>query len=387
MTKISPSTRNIQKLLFWLLLGAAFFGFLFLIHSILLPFVVGGMVAYFLDPAADWLETKKCSRLTATSLLTIAFFGGLTLVIVGLAPLLYNQFTDLMSALPGYVERLRGTVQPYVNEMMSAISDNRRADTQEALTGATAPVFDVAKKFVAGIFVSSMAFVNLMTLIFLTPVVAFYLLRDWDGIVAHVDSLLPRESAPVIREQLREIDRTIAGYLRGQVNVCLILAVYYAAGLSFAGLKYGLLVGIMTGVITFIPFVGALVGTFTAVTIALFQFDNYTQVALVGGIFALGQLLEGNILIPKLIGGKVGLHPAWVIFGMLAGGAILGFVGVLLAVPITAIIGVLVRFGTSRYLESVLYRDGRLPERRTVAASVPAPKKKAPVKPRRKRPA
>jgi predicted PurR-regulated permease PerM len=189
-------------------------------------------------------------------------------------------------------------------------------------------------------------------------VVAFYLLRDFDVMVAHIDGLLPRESAPTIREQVREMDRTIASYLRGQVNVCLLLAVFYGIGLSVAGLNYGVLVGILSGLVSFIPFVGALTGFVVATVIAIFQFDDMMRIFIVVGVYGFGQFLEGNILVPRLIGSKVGLHPAWVIFGMLAGGAILGFVGVLLAVPISAIIGVLVRFATQRYRDSVLYQGG-----------------------------
>lgn len=348
-----------RKILFWIALGIAFFAFLHLISSILLPFVAGMMIAYFLDPAADWLERRGCSRVVATGALIFGFFALLALVVLALAPVLYDQFVGLMKSLPGYLARLREYAGPQIERMLNSVATPAQSEeAKQAVASASGDLFGVARKFAASLFASGMAFVNLMALIFLTPVVAFYLLRDFDVMVAHIDGLLPRASAPTIREQVREMDRTIAGYLRGQVNVCLLLAAFYAVGLSLTGLHYGILVGILSGLLSFIPFVGAMSGFVAATLIAVFQFDELWRIALVMGVYGIGQFLEGNILVPKLIGDKVGLHPAWVIFGMLAGGAILGFVGVLLAVPITAIIGVLVRFATQRYRESVLYSSG-----------------------------
>lgn len=348
-----------RKFWFWLFLGGAFFGFLYLISSILLPFVLGVMIAYFLDPAADWLERKGCSRLMATSILTFGFFTILILVLIALIPVLYDQFIGLMKALPHYFEKLRDFAGPQLEHVLQSVAGSGHAEeAKEAVTKASGTIFDVATNFISGLFFSGVAIVNLITLLFLTPVVTYYLLRDFDVMVAHIDGLLPRQGAQTIREQVREMDRTIAGYLRGQVNVCLLLALFYAVGLSLTGLNYGILVGILSGLISFVPFVGALLGFVVSTVIAIFQFDEPFRILMVVGVYGLGQFLEGNILVPKLIGDKVGLHPAWVIFGMLAGASILGFVGVLLAVPITAIIGVLVRFATLRYRESVLYQGG-----------------------------
>lgn len=352
-----------RKLWFWLILGIAFFAFLNLISSILLPFVAGMMIAYFLDPAADWLERKGCSRNVATTILIFGFFAILILSLVALAPVLYEQFLGLMKAIPKYLSQLRDLAEPQLEKALKSVATPEQANNaKQAVTKASGSIFDVATDFLGNVYASGMAIVNLVALIFLTPVVAFYLLRDFDVMVAHIDGLLPRDSAPVIREQVREMDNTIAAYLRGQVNVCLLLSVYYAVGLSLCGLNYGVLLGIITGLISFIPFVGAVAGFVVAVLIAVFQFDDSMRIGIVIVVYGIGQFLEGNILVPKLIGGKVGLHPAWVIFGMLAGGAILGFVGVLLAVPITAIIGVLVRFATQRYRESVLYKSDEQPE-------------------------
>lgn len=351
------SVRDNRKLWFWVVLGIAFFLFLYLIRSILLPFVAGMMIAYFLDPAADWLERRKCSRTVATSVLIVGFFSALVLVLVALSPVLYDQFMGLMRVLPQYIDNLREQFGPQIDNLIRNFATQENVDdAREAVSKASGTIFEVARNFVSGLFVSGIAVINLIALMLLTPVVAFYLLRDYDNIIVHIDRLLPRNNAATIREQVRLMDQTISGYLRGQVNVCLILAVYYAVGLSLTGLKYGILVGIMTGLISFIPFVGAFVGFAVAALIAVFQFDDILRIAVVLVVYGIGQFLEGNVLVPKLIGDKVGLHPAWVIFGMLAGGALLGFVGVLLAVPITAVIGVLVRFAAQQYRKSSVYQ-------------------------------
>ena len=344
-----------KKAWFWgiILLLAGLF--LHAISSILLPFVVGMMVAYFLDPAADWLEKRKCSRLMATSILTLSFFLVFGLVTVALTPVLYSQFMGLMAALPGYMENLRELITPYAEQVLAYVYAQPEAETQEALNQASASVFLALKDFILGLFATGGAVLNVFTLIFLTPVVTFYMLRDWDVMVQKVDNLLPREHVDTIREQLQAINHTIAGYLRGQVNVCLVLSVYYVAALSSVGLKYAMLVGVLSGLISFVPFVGALVSLTTAMLIAYFQFGIGAIFLGVLAVYGFGLILENNILVPKLIGDKVGLHPAWVIFGMLAGGALLGFVGILISLPLTAIIGVLARFAAERYLESSFY--------------------------------
>ncbi len=349
-------TPTSKKAWFWaiiLFLGGVF---LYSISSILLPFVVGMMVAYFLDPAADWLEKRNCSRLLATIILTLSFFTIVALITIALAPALYSQFMGLMAALPGYIEAMQSKMAPYVEQVMAYVYAQPEMEAQDALHQASASVFVALKDFILGLFASGGAVLNLFTLVFLTPVVTFYLLRDWDVMVEKVDNLLPREHASTIREQIHAINHTIAGYLRGQVNVCLVLAVYYVAALSGVGLKYAMLVGIFSGLISFIPFVGIFVSVTTALLIAHFQFDVWISFAWVVAIYGFGLILENNILVPKLIGDKVGLHPAWVIFGMLSGGALLGFVGILISVPLTAVIGVLARFAAEQYRESSFYK-------------------------------
>ena len=202
---------------------------------------------------------------------------------------------------------------------------------------------------------SKLAIVRGRPLLVVTPVVSWYLLRDWDRIIAQVDSWLPRAHRDVIREQFGLIDDTLAGFVRGQATVCLILGGAYALALELAGLQYGLVVGLISGLISFIPYVGSLVGLALSVGLAAIQFDEPMRIVLIAVIFVAGQAIEGNFLTPKLVGERVGLHAVWVLFAMLAGGSLFGFLGILLAVPVAAVIGVLVRFGLARYMDSAFY--------------------------------
>ncbi|MFO1243466.1 MAG: AI-2E family transporter [Rickettsiales bacterium] len=346
---------NTRRVLIWLAIAAAFFFFLHAIKPILLPFVVGIGLAYFLDPAADRLERDGFSRTYATSIIMLAFSATIVLVFVLLVPLISEQIASFVQDLPSYIDQMRRTALPYVNELLARFGIFR-GSTQSALTAAP-PLMDILSTVGIKLISSGAAFFNILALLMITPVVAFYLLRDWDTIVLKLDILLPRRYADTIREQCRAIDRTLAGFIRGQINVCLILAVVYAICLSLVGLKYALLISIMGGLLIIIPYLGTGLTAMTALILTYIQFGDWPHLAFVSGIFAFVQILESYFLTPKLVGQNVGLHPLWVLFGMLAGGTIFGFVGVLLAVPITAVIGVLVRFAIGQYLESGLYRS------------------------------
>lgn len=348
-----------RQMRFWLggiLIGLAL---LYVFQAVLLPFIVGMGAAYLLDPAADRLEKWGASRLLATALITIVFFAAIIVALMVLTPLLNKQVVDLVASLPAYVEALRGWLEPMIERLRIRLPADQLAQIKE---GAGGFVGD-AVKWIAGLLGALLrggaALFNLMSLIFITPLVTFYLLRDWDRIVARVDSWLPRAQAPVIREQARRVDETLAGFVRGVLGVCLILATFYGLALSLIGLKSGLIIGIIAGLLSFIPFFGALIGFVAAVGMALIQFSDWGLIALTASVFVIGQIAEGNFLTPKLVGKRVGLHPLWVIFALLAGGAVFGFVGILLAVPAAAVMGVLLRFGIGRYLDSPLYHGDR----------------------------
>jgi len=355
-----------QQIRFWLIGLIVTLVGVYLLRSILLPFVAGMAISYFLDPACDKLE-KWMSRTWATALVTLIFALLIVLAFLLIVPLLVDQLSQFITGLPDLFNRAHAKLLPYYAGLqqrfdlpdLTELAALARDRMGSALSWIGQTLVTTAR--------GGMAIANLLSLIFITPVVTFYLLRDWDRVVAKIDALLPRHHAVTIRQQAREIDRTLAGFARGQATVCLVLAAYYASGLMIVGLPFGLVVGIAAGFLTFIPYLGAMTGLVIGMAIALVNFDGWSGPIAVGAIFAVGQVLEGNVLTPKLVGDRVGLHPVWIIFALLAGGTLFGFLGLLLAVPTAAGIGVLVRFALSRYLESPVY----LGRAKTVPAPVP----------------
>ncbi len=343
------------KIAFWVTGFALSAVVLYLLRGVLLPFVVGMAVAYFVDPLADRLEGWGCSRTLATSLITAAFFLGVAGLIVLLIPLLQSQVVGLVASLPDLVELLRNQAAPLLESLQQGLTEDDIEGLRAAARSSAGEAVRWVGGLVKGLWGGGVALLNLISLILISPLVAFYLLRDWDRIVARIDAVLPRDSAPAIRAQAREIDHIIAGFVRGQATVCLILGTFYGIGLTLVGLDFGLIIGLGTGLISFIPYFGMLVGLATGLGMALFQFSDWLPIALVALVFAIGQVVEGNFLTPKLVGERVGLHPVWVIFALLAGGTLFGFTGILLAVPAAAVMGVVVRFGVDRFLNSGLY--------------------------------
>lgn len=347
-----------KQILVWIAGLALFAALLSALSGILMPFVAGIAVAYFLDPAADRMENWGISRALATGLILLAFFivvaGGLIL----LFPLLQAQVVDLAVRVPDLIDALRRQVEPLLAELSARLPADALQRLGQAAGSFTGQAAEWLTGILADLWSGGMAFLNLLSLVLITPLVAFYLLRDWDRIIKHLDGLLPRDFAETIREQASEVDKTLAAFVRGQASVCLVLTIFYAAGLTLAGLKYGLLVGIGAGFISFIPYIGAGIGLAVGTAIAVVQFSDLAPIATVVAVFLIGQTAESYFLTPRLVGGRVGLQPIWIIFALLAGGALFGLTGVLLAVPVAAIIGVLVRFGRSRYLESALYKGG-----------------------------
>ncbi len=347
-----------RHLRFWLIGLAVFLVALFLLRGVLLPFVAGMAIAYLLDPICDRLEGWGLSRTLATTLLTVAF---LILSVVGfllLLPVLAGQVMSLLERVPDFVETLRGQLTRLLALVEARVDPAMMEQIEGALAGSSERLVTWATRLLSGVISGGVALANLISLVVITPVVAFYLLRDWDRIIATVDGWLPRRHAETIREQARAVDATLAGFLRGQGTVCFILAVYYGLGLSLAGLDFGLVIGVAAGLLSFVPYVGAIVGLLLSVGLALVQFDAWLPIAIVAAVFVVGQTVEGYILTPRLVGESVGLHPVWSIFALLAGGALFGFLGLLLAIPMAAVVGVGVRFGLGRYLASAFYHGG-----------------------------
>ncbi|HIJ39115.1 MAG TPA: AI-2E family transporter [Rhodospirillaceae bacterium] len=330
-------------------------GLIYLLSSILLPFVAGMAIAYFLDPLAQRLGRIGFSRALAAACIELGFFLLLGLAVLALAPLVEAQISSFAARIPGYTQGLLHRGEPIWRTAMAHLS----AGEIERLTSAAGDYAGTAASWLGGFITrllsGSLMVVNILSLIFITPVVTFYFLRDWQGITTRVERWLPRRHSATICQQLREIDSILAGFVRGQALVCLSLASYYALALSLVGLDLGLLVGFTAGAFSFIPYLGSISGFLVATGLALAQSQDWSLALMVMAVFAVGNLLEGNVLAPKLVGEKIGLHPIWVIFALLAGGALFGFVGILLALPTAAVIGVLTRFALARYMESAIY--------------------------------
>lgn len=345
-----------RQVIFWILCLTGVVLFLMVFSTILLPFIAGMALAYFLDPVADWLERRGLSRLMATVVILVTFVVLFVLSLMIIIPVIFNQASDFLQKMPGYIARL----QELVTTSGSALVPEWIAREMATIKASSAKIFEQGAGFVATLFEqlwnSGLALLDIISLFVVTPVVAFYLLLDWDRMVAKVDSWIPRDHLNNVRQIARDMNQTIAGFVRGQGSVCLILGIFYGVALSVAGLNFGLLIGLFAGLISFIPYVGSMIGLVLAVGVALVQFwPDYVQILIIAAIFFAGQFLEGNFLQPKLVGSQVGLHPVWLMFALFAFGVLFGFVGLLVAVPAAAAIGVLVRFGLQRYLDSELY--------------------------------
>jgi predicted PurR-regulated permease PerM len=356
-TRVAHSTRG-QRIALLVGLVIAAWIVLQLFASILLPFVAAAGIAYFLDPPTARLTRIGVPRGLAALIMIVALIGAGLLFALLLYPLIIQQLGILIGRVPAYVGALREWAGDLIVRLQERLGpqfvDEHLRDLVSSQAGTMLSFLAAALTRVVG---GGFALFNVISLAVVTPVVAFYLLRDWPRVVARVDAWLPRRYAGVLRAQAREVDRILSAWLRGQALCCLALALFYAVGLSVVGLDLGLIVGLTAGVLSFIPYVGTITGGVTSIGLALAQFPHWTGVIMVAGVFVLGQLLEGYVIYPRFLGDRVELHAVWVIFALFAGGAVLGFLGVLLAVPLAATIGVLVRFWLRRYLESPLYLD------------------------------
>lgn len=340
----------------WTIVIGLFVLTLWLLKGILLPFVAGMAIAYLLDPLADRLERYGLSRLLATTLITVFFLVIAVVSMILLLPVLYNQLMALLDIMPDLIQRGQTFMLQMGDGRLAQLLGARAPDVEKAIADSVGDSVKWLVDMLPTLGSQGLQFVALISLIVVTPVVAFYLLLDWDRMIERVDDLLPRDHAETIRGLARDIGSVLEGFVRGQVIVCLVLGVIYAVGLSLVGLRFGLIVGIVAGIISFIPYLGTIIGFIIGIALALFQFwPDYISIGMVVGVFAIGQFIEGNFLSPKLVGDRVGLHPVWVMFAIFAFAALFGFVGALLALPIAAALGVLTRFGIARYRESQLY--------------------------------
>jgi predicted PurR-regulated permease PerM len=357
-----------QESIFWLGAAAAVALFLYLFHGVLLPFVAGLILGYLLDPLANRMERAGLNRLGAALLILAVFSVVFALVLIVAVPILVHQLAAFIEALPGLVTKL----QTLITAESAALSEKFGGNLAEKLgfDASLSPadlqksVGDIARQggqwalgFLKSLWTGGQALVNLLALLVVTPVVFFYILLDWDRMIVTIDSWVPEQSRATVRQLARDMDRAIAGFLRGQSLVCLFLGLWYGIGLSLIGLNYGFLIGISAGVLSFIPYVGSLSALVLSAIVAIVQgWPSWSLFFMAMAVVGAGQFLEGNILTPKLVGGSVGLHPVWLMFALFAFGSLFGFTGLVLAVPVAAAIGVLCRHGLRRYLESPYYK-------------------------------
>ncbi|GGF45794.1 AI-2E family transporter [Azorhizobium oxalatiphilum] len=350
------------QLRFWIGALVALVLVLWVLRAILLPFVVGTAIAYFLNPLVRRANRIGIGRVPAT----LALVGLLVLIVVMLLlvvlPIFSAQLFEFIQNLPGYVARLQRLATEENREWVEQFLGPRLPDIQRSISDLMSQGVSYLLGSITSLWSGGQALLSVFALMVITPVIVFYVLCDWDAMVDTVDSWIPLHQRPAVRRLGREMDNAVAGFVRGQGLVCLLLGSYYAMALSMAGLNFGLLIGIVSGLITFIPYVGSLTGFVLAIGVAIVQFfPDWGMIGIIFAIFIAGQTIEGYILSPKLVGDSIGVHPVWLMFALFAFGYLFGFVGLLLAVPLTAAVGVLVRFGFRQYFHSTLYTGGEQP--------------------------
>ena len=341
---------------FWFVLFILFAAAIYCLRSVLMPFVAGIIIGYLLDPCASKFEKWGMNRTWATVLTMLLLILILIPSLAALISIIDSQLGHFIAVLPQYLTAFANKVEPIIVGIQDRFPALEADKIREAIRGNMGNTLKVVGNILRKLVSSGFALVNIISLLLITPVVAFYMLRDWDSFVKKVDDLLPKHSKKSIEKQAKEIDCILSSFIRGQLSVCVLLGLFYAIGLYFVGLDLGVLVGFISGIISFIPYVGSIFGFVVSVTIAFAQFDTFIPVLQVVGVFMVGQFIEGNFLTPNLVGESVGLHPVWIMFALLAGGVLLGFLGLMIAVPLAAIIGVLVRHAIDNYKSSSLYR-------------------------------
>lgn len=319
--------------------------FLYSVRNILLPFVLGGLIAYFLGNITSKLEKKIKSRRIASIFFISIFTLVILMAFVFVVPILLEQAVQLIKELGAFLGKNNEVISEKVNKIVRYFDVEEELNIKKYLASYSSNITSYLMGTLNNILSTSIAFISLLSLIIITPVTAYYFLNEWNNIIRIIKLYMPRKNKKKIEELFREIDYVLSACLKGQVNVCIILGFFYGTLLALNGVKYGFLIGLLTGLASFIPYFGMFVGFFTAMIMSFYQFGfNSPHIVVTIVIFVLGQFLEGNFITPKLVGSKIRLHPLWIIFALFSGGTLFGFTGLLVALPIAGIIGVLVRF-------------------------------------------
>jgi len=346
----------------WAVVLAVFFLMLWALGNMLAPFIIALVIAYLLDPVVERLSRCRIGRWTMprgiASAMVLGFFIFTVVLAIMLAlPLIQDQVAGLVQAIPAYTLVAKEKFTPRIAEFLTHLSPDDATRLREAAGNYAGSAVTWLAEIIQRMVKSGAAIANILSIVAITPIVAFYMMRDWQAITGRIDDLLPCQQADTIRGLLRQMDQSIAGFVRGQSLVCLFLGGFYALGLSVVGLNFGFVIGAIAGFLSFVPYVGTIFGIISSLCLAFFQFDTASQILPILGVFTIGQVLEGYVLTPKLVGESIGLNAVWVIFALMAGASLFGFVGLLVAVPVAAILAVLIRFFILRYKDSPLYDD------------------------------
>ncbi len=348
-----------RQLIFWSLSFAAFLLLVYIFKSVLLPFVLGMVIAYLLNPAVNALGRAKLSRGPASLLILSIFALVVAALMAVIVPLAYRELVELSENFPVYIEKLMSFIQP-VSDRIEAYIGEKSGEDLRAMAGDNAGTAAAMAGAVAGgIAHGAQALLHFFTVLVITPIVAYFMMKEWPRITAWVTDQLPRRDKKTILDLLAKIDRKLSGFIRGQLTVALVLGIFYAAALAAAGLQYGFLIGLCAGFLSVIPMVGSTIGLLVSIAVAWFQTGAWELPVIVGSIFLFGQLVEGNFLTPKIVGDRVGLHPLWIFFALMAGGSLFGVLGMLIAVPVAAVASVLIAFGLQQYKASPYYTGGK----------------------------
>jgi predicted PurR-regulated permease PerM len=342
----------------WAAIALAAAWLVWLLSPILAPFLFAAIIGYILAPMVENLTARRLPRTLAVVLVLVLALALVVALMLVVLPLFYKELRLLADKLPGFLAWVNDHLAPWLKAHLGIEFQLDTASVRDIASGLLAGNQDIAARLLGSIRIGGLALIAFFANLLLVPVVLFYLLRDWNTFLARVDNMIPRHLHAKVRQVLREIDAVLAEFLRGQIVVILVMCVYYVTALSLARLQFALPIGIITGVLVFVPYVGALTGFVLGTIAALMQFDSAAGVLWVWLAFAVGQALEGTTVTPLLVGERIGLHPVAVIFALLAFGQVFGFFGVLLALPASAALLVGLRHLRSAYMESTLYGSG-----------------------------
>ena len=355
-----------RQFMFWGLALAAFIAILVYLGSVILPFALGMVVAYLLNPLVRRLCVAGLSRRFAVLTILVAFLLLIVLFGVAVGPLLYREIVELVNNVPDYINRLWTFIEPASQRVLAVIDPDKAFNVRATITEQMGPSLSVANTVLLGVVAGGQAVLHVVSIIVIMPIVAYFMMKEWNYITSRIEGLIPLDRKDTVQELLREIDRKLSGFIRGQLSVMFLLGISYAIALTLLGVKYGFLIGLMSGLLSVIPLVGSTIGFITGISVAFFQSGgDWIYIAMVAGVFLCGQLIEGNFLTPVLVGESIGLHPLWIFFALLAGGTLFGILGMVLAVPMAAIISVLLGFGIRQYKLSPFYMGHSLPRPET----------------------